>query len=87
MFRWQILNEADRTGRNEQYFQKGNELSIQANNGVRIWASNAAAASVQVIVGGRSINQSLGSAGEVVVVDIRWVRDNGQYRLVMTPLE
>jgi cytoskeletal protein RodZ len=87
MFRWQILNEADRSGRNEQYFQKGNELSIQANNGVRIWASNAAAASVQVIVGGRTFNQSLGGAGDVIVVDIRWVRDNGQYRLVMSPLE
>jgi cytoskeletal protein RodZ len=87
MFRWEVLNEPDKAGRNEQYFQRGGQLAIQANNGVRIWASNAAAVSTQIIVANRTINQNLGGAGEVVVLDIRWIRDGANYSLIMSPLD
>jgi hypothetical protein len=88
MFRWEILNERDRRGRNERYFQRSEELSVQAQNGIRIWASNAQAAKFQVIGGGRTFPLELGSAGEVVVADIRWVRgDDNQFRLVFLRLE
>jgi cytoskeletal protein RodZ len=88
MFRWEILYERDRQGRNEQYFQRANELNIQANNGIRLWASNAQAAKINVIGGGQTAPLELGSAGEVVVADIRWVRDEeNRYRLVMMRLE
>ena len=88
MFRWEILFERDRPGRNEQYFQQGNELSIQAQNGIRLWASNAQAAKCQVIGGGRTVPLELGGAGEVVVADIRWARDDeNRWRLVLARLE
>jgi len=88
MFRWEILNERDRGGRNQQYFQRGGELPIQAQNGIRIWASNAQAIRCQVIGGGRTVPLELGIAGEVIVADIRWVRDeNNQYRLMYIRLE
>jgi cytoskeletal protein RodZ len=88
MFRWEILYERERQGRNEQYFQRANELNIQANNGIRLWASNAQAAKINVIGGGQTVPLELGSAGEVVVADIRWVRDEeNRYRLVMMRLE
>jgi cytoskeletal protein RodZ len=88
MFRWEILFERDRQIRNEQYFQRSAELSIQAQNGVRIWASNAAAAKLQVIGGGRTVPLDLGGGGEVVVADVRWVRDEeNRYRLVLVRLE
>jgi cytoskeletal protein RodZ len=88
MFRWEILFERDRPDRNERYFQRGEELSIQAQNGVRIWVSNAQAAKLQVIGGGRTVAVELGGAGEVVVADIRWVRDDeNRYRLVLARLE
>jgi cytoskeletal protein RodZ len=88
MFRWEILSERDRRGINQNYFQRTDELSIQAQNGIRIWASNAQAARFQVIGGGRIIPVELGAAGEVVVADIRWLRDdNNQYRLVLIRLE
>jgi cytoskeletal protein RodZ len=88
MFRWEILFERDRRDRNEQYFQRSDELNIQAQNGVRIWASNAQAAKLQVIGGGRTVPLELGGAGEVVVVDVRWVRDEeNRYRLVLARLE
>ena len=88
MFRWEILNERDRRDRNQQYFQRSDELNIQAQNGIRVWASNAQAARFQVIGGGRTIPVELGGAGEVVVADIRWVRDeDNRFRLVLIRLE
>jgi len=88
MFRWEIINERDRAGRNQNYFQRSDELSVQAQNGIRIWMSNAQAARFQVIGGGRTVPVELGTAGEVVVADIRWVRDEeNRYRLVLIRLE
>jgi cytoskeletal protein RodZ len=88
MFRWEILAERDRQGRNERYFQRTDELNLQAQNGIRIWASNAAAVKIQVIGGGQTKAVEIGGAGEVVVADVRWVRDDdGRYRLVLSGLE
>jgi len=88
MFRWEILNERDRRGTNQRYFQRNATLDIQAQNGIRIWASNASAARFQVIGGGRTFPVEIGTAGEVVVADIRWVRDeDGRYRVVLIRLE
>ncbi|MDR0376844.1 MAG: helix-turn-helix domain-containing protein [Spirochaetaceae bacterium] len=88
MFRWEILAERDRRGRNERYFQRSDELSIQAQNGVRLWVSNAAAVRIQVIGGGRTVPLDIGGAGEVVVADIRWIRDeDGRFRLALLRLE
>ncbi|MDR0706490.1 MAG: helix-turn-helix domain-containing protein [Treponema sp.] len=88
LFRWEILAERDRQGRNEQYFERNGELSIQAQNGVRIGASNAVAVKIQVISGGRNVPVELGVAGEVVVAEIHWIQDeNNRYQLVLTRLE
>ena len=88
MFRWEILNERDRPGTNQRYFQRGELLDIQAQNGIRIWSSSAQAARFQVIGGGRTYTVEIGSAGEVVVTEIRWVRDeDSRYRLILMRLE
>jgi transcriptional regulator with XRE-family HTH domain len=88
MFRWEILGERDRRDRNERYFSRGEELSIPAQNGIRMWISNAQAGRMQVIGGGRTVALETGGAGEVVVADVRWVRDEGgRYRLVLLRLE
>jgi cytoskeletal protein RodZ len=88
MFRWQILREANRQGRTEQYFARGNELSIQAQNGVRMWVSNAAALKLQAIGSGRTQAVEIGGPGEVVVVDVAWVRDEtGGWKLAVVRLE
>jgi len=88
MLRWEILMERDRRDRNERYFQRSDELNIQAQNGIRIWASNAQAAKLQVIGGGRTVPVEIGGAGEVVVVDVRWVRDeDNRFRLIVVRLE
>jgi hypothetical protein len=88
LFRWEILFERDRPGRNEQYFQYSDELTIQANNGIRLGLSNAHAVRFQVIGGGRTVSLEPGGPGEVVVADLRWVRDeDNRYQLVFTRLE
>ena len=88
LFRWEILFERDRRDRNEQYFQRADELSIQAQNGIRIWTSNAQTAKLQIIGGGRTVPVELGIPGEVVVADIRWRRDeDNRYHLVLARLE
>jgi len=88
MFRWEILNERDRKEKKERYFQRAEDLNIQAQNGIRIWVSNAQAAKFQIIGGGRSFPVEVGAAGEVVVSDFRWVKDeDSRYRLVLIRLE
>jgi cytoskeletal protein RodZ len=88
MFRWEILFERDRRDRNERYFQRTDELNIQAQNGIRIWTSNAQAARFQVIGAGQTLPFDFGLPGEVVVADLRWVRDeDGRYRLILIRLE
>jgi cytoskeletal protein RodZ len=88
MFRWEVLFERDRRDRNERYFQRGEELNIQAQNGVRLGASNAQVAKLQIIGGGRTTAVDLGGAGEVVAADIRWIRDEeNRYHMVLARLE
>jgi cytoskeletal protein RodZ len=88
MFRWEILREANRQTRNERYFVRGDELSIQAQNGVRLWVSNAGSVKIQAIGGGRTVSVKAGEAGEVVVADISWQRgEDGRYNLVQAQLE
>ncbi|MDR0642461.1 MAG: helix-turn-helix domain-containing protein [Treponema sp.] len=87
MFRWEILYERDRPERNERYFQRGEELNIQAQNGVRIGASNAQAVKLQITGGGRTVPVELGGAGEVVVANIRWDREGENRRVILERLE
>ncbi|MDR0554195.1 MAG: helix-turn-helix domain-containing protein [Treponema sp.] len=89
MFRYEILAERSRANRNEQYFQKGDEFNIETiQNGVRMWVSNATAIKIRLMGNGRELPVELGNAGEVIVADIRWVRDEeGRYRLGQFRLE
>ncbi|MDR0382570.1 MAG: helix-turn-helix domain-containing protein [Spirochaetaceae bacterium] len=88
MFRWEILREANRQNRTERYFLKGEEQTITAQNGVRVWISNASAVKMWVIGGGNNVPLEAGSAGEIVVEDIYWIRDDdGRYKLIQARLE
>jgi cytoskeletal protein RodZ len=79
MFRWAI----DRRDRNERYFSRGDmPLTLQAQNGVRLWVSNANALQMQITGAGRTVPLEIGAAGEVVAAELRWFRDDdGRYRL------
>jgi hypothetical protein len=84
MFRW----ESDRRSREEMYFHKSDVQNIQAQNGIRLWISNASAVRLQVIGGGRTVDLDVGGPGEVAVADLRWVRDDdGRFKLVLIKLD
>ena len=88
LFRYEILYERDRPGRNEQYYQRSEEINIYAQNGIRLGISNARAVRLQVIGGGRTVPFEVGNPGEVVASDLRWIRDeDNRYRLVLLRLE
>jgi hypothetical protein len=84
MFRW----ESDSNNREERYFRRDEVQNIQAQNGIRVWTSNANAVKLQLIAGGRNIDVSLGSPGEVVAADIKWIRGNdGRFTLNLVRLD
>jgi cytoskeletal protein RodZ len=88
MFRWEILREANRQTRTERYYIKGEEQAINAQNGIRVWISNSSAVKMSVISGGNSVQLEAGGAGEIVVDDIYWIRDDdGRYKLIQSRLE
>ena len=77
--------EIDKTERREQFYQRGGVLSgIQAKNGFRIWASNGNAVKCRLIGGGNTVDLDVGRPGEVIVKDLKWIRneENGRYLFV-----
>lgn len=84
MLRW----ESDRKDREERYFHKAEVLNIQAQNGIRLWLSNASAVKIVAIGGGKTVDLELGGSGEVVVSDVKWVKDDdGRFKLTVVRLE
>ena len=79
MFRY----EADKKDRDERYYRKGETVTVNAQNSLRIWASNAQAAKLTVQAsGGKSADLDLGGAGEVAVKRIAWTQgDSGAWTL------
>ena len=68
----------------EDYFASGDIVNITANNGVRLWMSNGNTVKLVVIANSKSYDLTIAKAGEVVVEDIRWIRDtDGKYKIVI----
>jgi len=88
LFRYEVLFEADRPERSERVYQRTEQQNITAQNGIRLGVSNAQAVRLQVMAAGNAVPVELGSPGEVVAADLRWVRDqDGRFRLVLIRLE
>ncbi len=81
--------EQDRTNRDERYYQKSEQLTIQANNGIRVWASNGNAVKMQIIAGGKTIDIEVSRPGEVIVKDFKWLKDDesGRYKFVVMDVD
>jgi cytoskeletal protein RodZ len=78
MFRYEI----DKRDRDERYYRKGDNVTINAQNSVKLWASNAQAVKLTVQAsGGKSADLDLGGAGEVAVKRIAWSQDGGAWVL------
>lgn len=85
MFRY----ESDRKDRVERYYHKSEKVPVTSNNRIRLWISNSNAVKISVIAGGRTIDLEVGRAGEVLVQDIKWIRDEstGRYKLVVEKID
>lgn len=84
VFRYQ----SDRKSLVEDYFTTGDTLNCTSNNSIRLWMSNANAVKMQVQGDGKTVDIEIGKAGQVLVQDIRWVRDTqGIYKLVVVEVE
>jgi cytoskeletal protein RodZ len=79
MFRYEV----DKRDRDERYYRKGETVTVNANNSIRLWASNAQAVKMTVQAsGGKSADLDIGGAGEVAVKRIAWTQgDSGGWTL------
>ena len=58
------------------------------NNTIRVWMSNANALKLQVIGDGRTESIEVGRPGQVLVQDIKWIKDyDGKYKLVVLEVD
>ena len=81
--------ESDKSTRDERYYQKSDQLTVQANNGIRIWASNGNSVKIQMLAGGKSVDLDISRPGEVIVRDLKWVKDEetGRYKFVVMDID
>jgi len=81
--------ETDRTNREERYYQKSELLTVQANNGIRIWASNGNSVKLQIMAGGKTVDLEVSRPGEVLVRDLKWLKDEetGRFKFVVMDID
>lgn len=80
--------KSDNRDSTEDYFTSGDVINATSNNGVRIWMSNANTVKMQVQGDGKTVDIEIGRPGQVLVQEIRWVREaDGTYNLVVMEIE
>ncbi len=72
----------------ETYFSSGEVFTATAQNGIRVWMSNSNAVKFSVVADSRTYDLEIGKAGQVLVEDIKWIKDtDGRYKLVVIELD
>lgn len=84
LFRYQ----SDRKDIIEDFYTSGDVVVMQAQNGIRVWMSNANAVKMQVIGDGKTVDIEVGRPGQVLVQDVKWIKDtDGRYKLVVLEVD
>ncbi|MGI5059252.1 helix-turn-helix domain-containing protein [Treponema pectinovorum] len=84
VFRYRV----DRKDAEEDYFANGDTVNMTANNGVRMWISNGNTVKLQIFADSKTYDLGVTKAGEVIVQDIRWIKDtDGKYKLVINEID
>ncbi len=79
---------SDKSEPTEDYFSSGDIQTINANNGIRVWMSNANTVKMQVIGDGKTVDIEVGRPGQILVQDIKWIKDyDGKYKLVVLEVD
>lgn len=72
----------------ESYFSRGEIFTATPRNGIRLWISNINNVKFTVVADSRTFDLDIGKAGQVVVEDIKWIKDtDGKYKLVVIELD
>jgi len=72
----------------EDFFANGDKLVFTSNNSARIWMSNALTVKLQVQGDTQVTDIAFGKAGQVIVEDIRWIKEaDGSYKLVVLQVD
>ncbi len=74
LFRYEV--DKKEQNREERYYQKSEQLTVQANNGFRIWASNGNVVKLQLVAGGKTVDLDVSRPGEIIVKDLKWIKDD-----------
>lgn len=81
-------DKVDREDSVETYFAKGDVFTATPHNGIRLWISNSNVVKLTIIADSKSFDLEMGVAGEVLVEDIKWIKDtDGKYKLVVIELD
>lgn len=81
-------DKIDRNDSVESYFSSGEIFTATARNGIRLWISNSNTVKITIIADSRTYDLDIGPAGQVLVEDIKWIRDSdGRYKLVIIELD
>lgn len=81
-------DKVDRSDSVETYFSTGEVFTATPHNGIRLWISNNNAVKFSIIADSKTYDLDIGTAGQVFVEDIKWIRDSdGKYKLVVIELD
>lgn len=83
-----VRYKVDRRDIIEDYYEKGDLITMTASNGVRLWSANGNASSIQVLANSKTYDLEVVKGGQVIAEDIKWIRDtDGKYKLVVLNLD
>ncbi len=72
----------------ESYFTRGEVFTANPHNGIRLWISNSNAVKFTIIADSKTFDLDIGPAGQVLVEDIKWIKDtDGRYKIVVIELD
>ena len=81
-------NKVDNDIANEIFFNRGEVFTANPHNGIRLWISNSNTVKFTIIADSRTFDLDIGPAGQVLVEDIKWIKDtDGKYKLVIIELD
>lgn len=81
-------DKVDNANSVETYFTRGEVFTATPKNGIRLWISNNNIVKKTIIADSRSFDLDIGVAGQIMVEDIKWIKDtDGKYKLVVIELD
>ncbi len=81
-------DKVDNANSVETYFNRGEVFTATPRNGIRLWISNNNTVKMTIIADSRSFDLDIGAAGQIMVEDIKWIKDtDGKYKLVVIELD